>query len=298
MSAVWRKYSEEIMGYLHIDNLYKAQDILLFKECYAMEKIHGTSAHIRYSDKDLKFFSGSEKHERFLGLFDQEHIKTKLDESGIDNIIIYGEAYGGKQQGMSDTYGKELKFIAFDVRIGDHWLSVLKAEQVAKDFNLEFVFYRVILANIEDIEDELALKSEQAKRNGMGDDKIKEGIVLRPLIELTKNNGDRIIAKHKNESFRETKKKRKITDPEKLEILREAEKIAEEWVTPMRLGHILGKIEEPNITMMGDIIKSMVEDIKREGEKEIVWSKSVVTAIGRATALLAKEHFKNSLRKK
>jgi hypothetical protein len=30
------------MGYLHIDNLYKSQDILLFKRCYALEKIHGT----------------------------------------------------------------------------------------------------------------------------------------------------------------------------------------------------------------------------------------------------------------
>lgn len=29
------------MGYLHISNLYKDIDILLFKECYALEKIHG-----------------------------------------------------------------------------------------------------------------------------------------------------------------------------------------------------------------------------------------------------------------
>lgn len=28
------------MGYLHIDNLYKAQEILLFRTCYALEKIH------------------------------------------------------------------------------------------------------------------------------------------------------------------------------------------------------------------------------------------------------------------
>ena len=35
------------MAYMHIDNLYKNQEVLLFKECYAMEKIHGTSAHIR-----------------------------------------------------------------------------------------------------------------------------------------------------------------------------------------------------------------------------------------------------------
>ena len=32
------------MGYLHIENLYKAQDILLFRECYALEKVHGTAA--------------------------------------------------------------------------------------------------------------------------------------------------------------------------------------------------------------------------------------------------------------
>jgi intein/homing endonuclease len=29
------------MSYLHINNLYKDREILLFKECYAMEKIHG-----------------------------------------------------------------------------------------------------------------------------------------------------------------------------------------------------------------------------------------------------------------
>ena len=34
------------MAYLHIDNLYKNQEILMFKECYALEKIHGTSGTI------------------------------------------------------------------------------------------------------------------------------------------------------------------------------------------------------------------------------------------------------------
>jgi intein/homing endonuclease len=29
------------MGYQHIENLYKNQTIFLFKECYALEKIHG-----------------------------------------------------------------------------------------------------------------------------------------------------------------------------------------------------------------------------------------------------------------
>ena len=56
------------MSYLHIDNLYKAQEILLFKECYAMEKIHGTSAHISFNSGNVKFFSGGCKHGEFIKL--------------------------------------------------------------------------------------------------------------------------------------------------------------------------------------------------------------------------------------
>lgn len=29
------------MGYMHINNLYKNQEILMFKECFALEKVHG-----------------------------------------------------------------------------------------------------------------------------------------------------------------------------------------------------------------------------------------------------------------
>ena len=63
------------MSYMHISNLYRERDILLFKECYAMEKIHGTSAHISFTPslkpgtEQLNFFSGGEKHENFIKLF-------------------------------------------------------------------------------------------------------------------------------------------------------------------------------------------------------------------------------------
>ena len=57
------------MGYLHIPNLYRAQDILLFKRCYAMEKIHGTSAHVQLKDGMLTYFSGGGKHAIFMELF-------------------------------------------------------------------------------------------------------------------------------------------------------------------------------------------------------------------------------------
>lgn len=40
------------MGYLHIENLYKNQTVLMFKELYALEKLHGTSAHIAWTPMD------------------------------------------------------------------------------------------------------------------------------------------------------------------------------------------------------------------------------------------------------
>src|SRR4030067_2524627 len=275
------------MGYLHINNLYKDQNILLFKECYSLEKIHGTSAHIKWSSaqKQIFFFSGGEKHEKFVNLFDQEALLNKFTELFSDrDITIYGEAYGGKCQGMSHTYGKEFKFIAFDVEIYDRWRNVLKAEQICKDFGIELVDYVKIPTDLYTLNAEMNKDSAQAIRNGVGPGRPREGVVLRPLEEMILNNGARVISKHKREEFRETKSTRDV-DPEKLKILSEASEIAEEWETEIRLSHILDKMsQDTNVESTSKVIAAMLEDIYREAKGEIVESKDVSRAIGQKTA--------------
>jgi len=282
------------MGYLHIDNLYKNQDILLFKECYAMEKIHGTSAHIRWKDGNILLFAGGGTHKDFCKIFDLERLKEGFTEFGSIDVTIYGEAYGGKLQGMSHTYGKELRFIAFEVNINKYWLSVPDAENVVKKFGLEFVHYSRIPAVIDEIDKERDGYSVQAYRNIGLLDKPREGIVLRPLIEVTKNNGERIISKYKNDIFRETKSPRIITD--RLQILTEAEKIANEWVTMNRLGHILQNIPGATIEDTGEVIEMMTEDVVREGRDEIADPKAARKAIGRATSALFKRYLNDKLK--
>ena len=108
------------MGYLHIDNLYKDQTILLFKECYVMEKIHGTSAHIgwKFETDQINYFTG-ENHKLFLSLFTEDQLRACFEAIFPDqDATIYGEHYAGKCQGMSYTYGKISKFIGFDVKVG------------------------------------------------------------------------------------------------------------------------------------------------------------------------------------
>lgn len=291
------------MAYMHIDNLYKNQDILQFKECYAMEKIHGTSAHIAFgigenfpSKNPIRFFSGGSKHETFVKIFDSKKLIEKFKALGVDKIVIYGEAYGGKCQGMRDTYGDTLKFVAFEVKIGTKWLAVPQAEEIVKSLGLEFIHYVKIPTTLEALDKERDSESIQAIRNGIGKGKKREGIVLRPLTEVVKNNGTRIMAKHKRDDFRETKTARKVVDKDKLKILKKAREIAEEWVTPMRLNHVLDKIENSSMTKMREIIGRMVEDVRREGEGEMVWNKIVQKAIGQKTAFMTKEYFKNKFK--
>lgn len=293
------KTKQKVMGYLHISNLYKDQTILLFKECYALEKIHGTSAHISWNNesKEIRYFSGGEEHEKFIQLFDNDILTNSfLELFPNSNVVIYGEAYGGKQQGMSNTYGKELKFIAFDVMINNKWLEVPNAVSVCSYINIEFVDYVQIETTIDAINNERDKPSIQSIRNDVGNNNKREGVVLRPLIELITKNGDRVIAKHKGDDFKETKTKREI-DPDKMIVLENAQSIANEWVTEMRLNHILDKL--PKTIGMENakvIIQAMVEDVYREGKGEIIEGKEVTRQIGRQTIILFKELLNNKLK--
>lgn len=292
------------MGYLHIDNLYKNQLVMQFRRIYALEKIHGTSAHIKWQDGVLTFFSGGESHEKFVALFDELELGNKFVEKfGQDDrpIIVFGEAYGGKQQGMSETYGPNLRFVAFDVKIGEMWLQVEQAHGICRGLEIEFVDYEQIEATLEEIDRCRDLPSTQATRNGILEPRIREGVVLRPPFEVTLNNGSRLIAKHKRDEFRETRSPR-IVDPEKQQLLAEAGAIAEEWVTAERFKHVCDQLvrerEYKRVEMSdtGSLVKLMYSDVLREGQGEIVNSKELSKAIGAATVKLLKQHIDARLR--
>lgn len=264
----------------------------MFKECYALEKIHGSSAWIKWKNGQISFYAGGCKHEQFVNLFNSEHLsKVFIDLFGNIQVFVYGEVYGGKMQGMKTTYGPNLKFVVFDVKIEDSWLSVPQAEDVAKKLGLEFVYYIKVSTDLAELDKQRDADSVQAIRNGMGVGHYREGVVLRPLIELVKNNGERIIVKHKREEFKEREHVPKIVDPEKMEIMTKAQAIADEWVIQMRLEHVLQKLPDvSDIKDTGKVIKAMIEDVYREAKGEIVESKEVSVAISKKTAQLFKKH--------
>ncbi len=281
------------MSYLHIGNLYREQTILLFRECYALEKIHGTSAHITWKDGQVRFSSGGSKHETFITLFDIPKLIEALILLGHDAVTVYGEAYGGKQQSQKWRYGDKLKFVAFDVRIGELWLAVPQALDVVTKLGLKFVHFAKVPTDLAALDAERDAPSEQSRRNGVVGDKPREGVVLRPLIELRGNDDARIICKHKRAEERETATERPVVDPALLAVLTHANEIADEWVTPTRLAHVLDKLPDPkNMGQTGVVIAAMIEDVLREGAGEIVDSREARTAIGKKTAELFKAKLK------
>ena len=301
------------MAYAKIPNLYKGQSILMFKEVFALCKVHGSSSHITFKNicdvqpdfpqpsifhEELNFYAGGVKHDLFVKLFDDklfDKFREIVDYSLRQEIsvTVYGEVYGGKCQKMSKVYGP-LNFIAFEVKIGDTWLNVPDAEEFVLKLGLTFVPYERIPCTLEAIDRERDRPSVVAQWNGMGDNHIREGVVLRPLEEMTKNNGQRIMCKHKRDEFMETRTPRKV-DPTKLKVLSEAKEVANEWATNRRLEHVLDKIEEPDITKMGEILKAMVEDIRAESTGEIEWSREVSKAICSKTAVMYKERLNENL---
>lgn len=296
------------MGYLHIENLYRpaAQKILEFKRLYALEKIHGTSAHIRVQklfgpekNHEFKLFPGGESLENFAALLDQvempnEHdLKSRmiscLEYSNSQSITVYGELYGGKCQGMRKTYGDKLRFIAFDVNIEGLWLDVPKAKELCDTLAIPFVFYEISESSLAALDSCRDRPSTQAKRNGIEGEAVSEGVVLRPPYETILNNGERLIAKHKNPLFRERTTIVTVSDQER-EIATQAEEIANEWVTNIRLNHVLDKLGNPTeFSRIPEIVSAMVEDVTREASGEIKDSKQARKAIGARTVKLYKQ---------
>lgn len=285
------------MGYAHIANLYADQTILLQSECYALEKIHGTSAHVAYTPEgnQLHFHSG-EQQSNFEAFFTDrlDHLKKTFDWLNCP-FKIHGECYGGKIQRNAWRYGDKLRFTAFDVCQNGEWLTIPDAAYICSLLDVEFVHYVRIETKLGLIDAERDATSEQAIRNGVttrdGEFIRREGVVLRPIKEKPDHRGNRICAKHKRAEERETKTIREV-NPDKAALIVGARAVAEEYVTATRLEHVLQKLPDVvDMTSTRAVISAMLEDVHREGAGEFEPSNQVNAEIGKRTAQLLKQRF-------
>lgn len=290
------------MSYASINNLYRDKTILLESECFAMEKLHGCSAHVSFHRDQGQFYyhGGGVQGHTFKALFDAENLETRFRQLSGEKITVYGEAYGGSMQKNQWRYGPTLKFCAFEVKVDDVWLSVPEAERIVLALGLEFVHYVRISTKLSEIDFWRDATSEQAIRNGVttadGPFIRREGVILRAINEKRDARGNRIIAKHKRDEERETKTPR-VVDTAKVEKLLGARVIAEEYVVEERLRHVLSHLpgEIIDMTRTREVISEMLKDVHREGEGEFEPSPEVNAEIGKRTSQLLKAWLQSKL---
>jgi hypothetical protein len=282
------------MGYLSIENLYKHPEVISRnKEWYAMEKIHGTSANITYDNKQWKLHSGGSKSSKFVKLFDIDNLTERILalEHKFDKLIIYGEAYGPVLK-MSTTYGSKLRFVAFDVNVDGKWYNVPDAEKLVLTLGLDFISYKKITSTIKDIDAARDEHSIQAIRNGLGEGKIREGIVLRPIEESIDKYNNRIIFKHKRSEFSEHKNYKKIGGVQSYE---NEDKIADDWVNVMRLVHVLQGLQKNSIDInYQSVISAMITDIEKESKGEFEMTLILIKKIKNVTGKLYTKYLKDN----
>jgi ATP-dependent RNA circularization protein (DNA/RNA ligase family) len=189
---------------------YSEPEIEYLKDCQweFNEKIDGTNIRI-IVDKGFITFSGKDDNSqipphlytRLQELFWNETMMEKLKKvftGGLNNICLYGEGFGYKIQGEVGTsyLGENVNFCLFDVKIGNWWLERKNVYDIADKLNLlkpQVVGY----GTIND-----AIKLVKTGFKSSFGDADAEGLVLRPVCELCKRNGERIITKVKTRDFR------------------------------------------------------------------------------------------------
>lgn len=164
------------------------------------EKIDGTNIRVMWKDGKLTFGGKTDNAQIHADLikylyetFDVVNMAAVFPEAP-DGVVLYGEGYGaGIQSG--GAYGAKKKFILFDVRVGNWWLSQSNVNDVADHLGIDVTpdFGDMTLEDATEF-----VRKGFPSRIGTAQ---SEGLVGRPMEALFDKKGHRLIVKLKTKDF-------------------------------------------------------------------------------------------------
>ena len=178
-----------------------AVEFLKDNQWYFTEKVDGTNIRVQW-DGHKVFFGGRTDNAQiptnlmyalndlFLGVTNEEVFEQKFGETPV---TFYGEGYGEKIQKGGGLYREGVGFMLFDVRVGETWLERENVEDIAKSFNLPVV--PIVLTGT--IAEGVAYVKSKPNCTVAEQEKEAEGLVGRPVVELTDRRRQRLIIKIK-----------------------------------------------------------------------------------------------------
>lgn len=174
---------------------------------YSLE-VHGKTSAANMRPDEVELLNSLTTEEKLLEVFTQK----KVSKDGIcfsvvpeSEIIIFGETYGKGMQKGGGRYCKDrLKFIAFDIRVGNTWLLRSAVLDICNQLEIEvvpLVGYMTLAEAIDYVR--RGFPSDVAE-----DDTLEaEGLVLKFPMNLLDRSGRRLITKIKTKDFRDLEKK-------------------------------------------------------------------------------------------
>lgn len=166
------------------------------------EKIDGTNIRVIWKDGKLSFGGKTENAQIHGDLikylyetFDPAMLANAFDGETPDGVVLYGEGYGSGIQKGGGSYSTTKKFILFDVKVGQWWLSHENVCDVAQKLGIDVVpdFGDMTLEEATDM-----VRRGFPSRIGT---QQAEGLVGRPIEALFDKKGSRLIVKLKTSDF-------------------------------------------------------------------------------------------------
>lgn len=169
-----------------------------FEYDYKVE-VHGKTDNANMRPDEVKLLQEIGDVEKLLEVFTKDGIKPE------DECIIFGETYGKGMQKPGGRYCKDhLKFICFDIKIGNVWLKRDAVEDICKKLNIDVVPYLGEMTLDEAIN---MVKTGFFSRIAEDLSLEAEGVVLRAPLGILDRMGRRIITKVKTKDFRDLQNK-------------------------------------------------------------------------------------------
>lgn len=303
----------EFKKYSFIENTYN-KDFLerLREEGYdsltyvVQEKVHGanccfvTDGQTVEFAKRTGFMEAGEKFYNYEELFERYRERALLLFSRVrerypdtENILIYGEMFGGKyphpevkndpkvmciQKGV--FYSPVHEFYGFDIYVrgaeNNRYLTVDETNELFEATG--FLYAKTLFkGNIDEcLAYPNAFPSQIAGWLGLPpiEDNICEGVVIRPVESHYFGNGSRLLLKNKNSKFAEKKSVRKrqpalFVEPTYSQELTDLLPVVEAYVTENRLNNTISKIGDISIPKdVGRLIGLMSKDVQEDFLKE------------------------------
>ncbi|MBI4208853.1 MAG: hypothetical protein HY538_04020 [Deltaproteobacteria bacterium] len=311
---------DKFTQYPHIENLEEVPKIFELPEVIVTEKIHGSAMRIGWLDgvlrlggRKLEFTDLRPDTKEGLGfiswVFDVGLDRSMKEAFTGEDVILFGEWHGSGtpkkgwpqvQKGIRYLKGNDFRI--FDVKVQGRYVPQDQIGSWGAKVGLKTmpVLYRG-KPDQKVFDSFIDSMSRLGEENGIIDpENTMEGVVIRPPEPMWDEQGNFIIAKYKIGKWAErASQQRHPFQPRKEKaVLPGAPEFAIEFVTETRLEHVLDQLREASIPIelkaMGEVMKRMGQDIKREGasalEKAQLEWKDVSSHITQKTKSIFMKH--------